>query len=135
MEDISGRIHYILKHYNITAGEFAAKLGIQKSSVSHLLSGRNKPSFQFLTKLNKVFPEINLNWFISGEGDIYKNSITDTGYDRLVENKKLSKEDGKEMHQPEKQERESSDEALNSLQVENVILVYRDDTFKILKKI
>ncbi len=136
MTAISKRIQYILEHYNLTAGQFAEKLGIQKSSVSHLLSGRNKPSFQFLSKLVKAFPEINLNWFITGEGDIFYKSEQDSEYENLSKVKNQPDND-KTLQEFESQpiQKKSADESGSTAnQLEQIIMVYHDDTFKILKK-
>ena len=135
MSSIADRINFILKHYNITAGDFADKLGIQKSSVSHLLSGRNKPSFQFLIKLLKAFPDINLNWFISGDGDIFKNTAPIPEYENLTDFEKIEKNETKEEILPEDiPQKKMVDKTSSNTNVENIIMVYGDDTFKILKK-
>lgn len=68
---INERIGFILKEKNLTANEFAAKLEVRSSNISHIITGRNKPSFDFLEKLISVFPELNTLWLIKGEGDIY----------------------------------------------------------------
>jgi len=62
------RIAHIIRAKNMTAGEFAARLGVQPSNVSHLLSGRNNPSLDFVKKLKETFPEYNLDWIIMGVG-------------------------------------------------------------------
>ena len=134
MDTVNARIHHIIQHYGLSAGEFADRLKIQKSSVSHLLSGRNKPSFQFLIKLLKAFPEINLNWLISGDGDILKNSVQISEYENLkqVENE-LKDEPQKEIIEPEQKKMENNKESKTD-RIENIIMVFNNDTFKILKK-
>lgn len=62
------RIAHIIRAKNLTAAEFAVRLGIQPSNVSHLLSGRNNPSLDFVKKLKETFPEYNLDWLIFGSG-------------------------------------------------------------------
>ena len=62
------RIAHIIRAKNLTAAEFAIRLGIQPSNVSHLLSGRNNPSLDFVRKLKETFPEYNLDWIIMGKG-------------------------------------------------------------------
>ena len=62
------RIAHIIRAKNLTAAEFAVRLGIQPSNVSHLLSGRNNPSLDFVKKLKETFPEYNLDWLIMGTG-------------------------------------------------------------------
>ncbi len=70
MDSFSGRLKKILEQYNLSASQFAQKMEIPKSRVSHLLSGRNKPGFDFLVKLSEVFPELNLKWILTGSGEM-----------------------------------------------------------------
>ncbi|WP_291871103.1 helix-turn-helix transcriptional regulator [Maribacter sp.] len=67
-DDIIKRLTQILKHYSLSASAFADKISVQRSSISHLLSGRNKPSLDFVLRVISVFPEVNLYWFLKGEG-------------------------------------------------------------------
>ena len=62
------RIAHIIRAKNLTAAEFAMRLGIQPSNVSHLLAGRNNPSLDFVKKLKETFPEYNLDWIVLGKG-------------------------------------------------------------------
>jgi len=64
------RIAQILLTEGITAKLFAEKLGVERSSISHLLSGRNKPSLDFLDKFFEQFPDYNPIWLISGKGEM-----------------------------------------------------------------
>jgi len=65
------RIQKILQDYNISSTKLADKLNVQRSSISHILSGRNKPGFEFIQKLLKNYPEINARWLILGKGSVY----------------------------------------------------------------
>ena len=56
--NMTERINKILKYYSLNSSQLADKIGVQRSSISHILSGRNKPSLDFIQKLMKVFPEI-----------------------------------------------------------------------------
>jgi transcriptional regulator with XRE-family HTH domain len=69
------RIERILVKYQITSAQFADIVGVQRSSISHILSGRNKPSFDFIQKILVKYPEINAKWLITGEGDIDSDEI------------------------------------------------------------
>lgn len=66
--DMKDRIAHIIRAKNLTAAEFALRLGIQPSNISHLLSGRNNPSLDFVKKLKETFPEYNLDWIVFGKG-------------------------------------------------------------------
>ena len=67
-DEMKDRIAHIIRAKNLTAAEFALRLGIQPSNISHLLSGRNNPSLDFVRKLKEPFPEYNLDWIIFGMG-------------------------------------------------------------------
>lgn len=67
------RLLQFLKAENITQSQFADNLGIAKASVSHLLAGRNKPSFEMIEKIAAVYPALSLEWLITGSGRMYKS--------------------------------------------------------------
>lgn len=70
MDEFSTRLRELLDYLRITPVGLAEKMGVQRTSFNHLLSGRNKPGFEFLTRLQACYPEVNLNWLISGQGEI-----------------------------------------------------------------
>lgn len=65
--DILDRVRMIMKMNNMNAAAFADKIGVQRSSVSHVLTGRNKPSLDFVEKILIQFPKVNASWLISGQ--------------------------------------------------------------------
>lgn len=67
------RLEIILDYYSLNASAFADKIGVQRSSLSHLLSGRNKPSLDFILKILEEFPEVDLYWMLNGKGNFPKN--------------------------------------------------------------
>lgn len=75
MDEFSTRLKKLLEYLNITPVSLAEKMGVQRTSFNHLLSGRNKPGFEFLTKLHTSYPSINLNWLISGHGSITMDTV------------------------------------------------------------
>ncbi len=139
--DISERIKLIINHYKITSAEFANKVAVQKSSISHLLSGRNKPSFDFINKLAIAFEEISIEWFITGKGSMLVTTL----------DKELDDSKNVQISIPETSVgqidnssnnsgvSESFNDSVNSKtetgnnHPESMILIYNDDTFKILK--
>lgn len=66
------RINLLIKAKNITARQFAEQIGIQPSGMSHILSGRNNPSLDFVLKVVKRWPEVNINWLMLGKGEMYE---------------------------------------------------------------
>ena len=139
------RIEQIIRAKNLTATEFALKLGIQPSNVSHLLAGRNNPSLEFVKKLKETFPEYNLDWIVFGKGPVtVSEPFKDTS---SVKEPIQESEKGKngqlpaddfantlfgtrnfEVHQSVDNQREMKKSPLKS-----IILVYQDDSFELLQ--
>ena len=72
-ESFIKRLEYLLDYYSLSASGFADKIGVQRSSLSHLLSGRNKPSLDFVMKINEIFKDVDLYWILNGEGNFLKS--------------------------------------------------------------
>lgn len=65
------RILAIIKEEDLTAAKFAQEIGVQPSSISHIFSGRNKPSIDLITKILSRFPGISADWILQGKGKMY----------------------------------------------------------------
>jgi transcriptional regulator with XRE-family HTH domain len=65
------RILAIIKEEELTAAKFAQEIGVQPSSISHIFSGRNKPSIDLITKILSRFPGISADWILQGKGKMY----------------------------------------------------------------
>lgn len=76
------RILSFLKFKNIQSSKFADEIGVQRSSISHLLSGRNKPSLEFVQKILIKYPEVNPNWLLLGQGEMLLTAIATNLFDQ-----------------------------------------------------
>jgi len=101
-EKFAERLKKVMKHHALTASAFATKIDVQPSSISHVLSGRNKPSLDLVLKILDAFPEVDLHWLMNGRGSFPKSS--DTPF-RLPSTKKGQKD------------------------IERIIVFYTDGTF------
>ena len=63
------RIELLMKCYNLSPSQFADRTGIQRASVSHIISGRNKPSLEVMLKIYEAFPGLDMKWLMTGIGD------------------------------------------------------------------
>jgi len=102
-EELTERIREIMQEYNCSSSIFADKIGIQRSAVSHILSGRNRASIDVILKILKVFPQINTHWLLTGEGKMTQLN--------LFEKETLTKEDTSNISfvaEPQKTDSESS---------------------------
>tara|TARA_Y100001958_G_C21105909_1_gene454387 strand:+ start:193 stop:528 length:336 start_codon:yes stop_codon:yes gene_type:complete len=95
--EMNERIQKVLSNSGLSASEFSKRLDIQRSRLSHILSGRNKASLDIIKKINDNFPEYTLDWLINGveEPLLYpKTQIIDKKNDKKQEistNKKINK--------------------------------------------
>ncbi len=64
------RIQKIIQLKKLTSSKFADQVGVPRSTISHILSGRNNPSLEFLQKILDTFPDINTEWLVRGEGPV-----------------------------------------------------------------
>lgn len=62
----------------LTAAELADTIGVQRSSVSHVLNGRNNPSFSFIQKMLEQYPSLNSRWLMTGEGEMFQSESKPT---------------------------------------------------------
>jgi transcriptional regulator with XRE-family HTH domain len=72
--NMNNRLKQFLAAENITQAQFADTLNVVRASVSHILSGRNNPSFDFIKAMMANYPSLNMDWLIFGKGKMYKDS-------------------------------------------------------------
>ena len=150
IEDFIKRLEIILDYYSLNASTFADKIGVQRSSLSHLLSGRNKPSLDFILKILEVFPEVDLYWILNGKGTFPKNAIVIEKRENQVEKvfkqntptpfteEKISENLFSEIQNPlktnaletEKMENKNIPKEAFSGEVEKIVFFYKNGTFK-----
>ena len=64
------RIELLMKCYDLSPSQFADRTGIQRASVSHIISGRNKPSLEVMLKIYDAFPGLDMKWLMTGDGEV-----------------------------------------------------------------
>jgi len=63
------RLKELMEYYNLSASAFSDEIDFNRSTISHLISGRNKPSLEFVMKVLDRFPEVSVSWFLYGKGE------------------------------------------------------------------
>ncbi|WP_423999677.1 helix-turn-helix transcriptional regulator [Maribacter sp. IgM3_T14_3] len=104
------RLKKILAHNELSAAAFADLIAVQRSSISHILSSRNKPSLEFIMKIDEAFTEVDLQWLLYEKGTFPRTENTN-----LHPVKVIKKED-KNMDTIKKLDR--------------IVMFYTDGTFK-----
>ena len=98
---INDRVRLIIKANSLSSSEFADRIGVKRSNLSHVLSGRNKPGTEFLAKIIDAFPNVNASWLLTGvqrTGDFQEESDsksvvekTETAISSTSSNKEIEK--------------------------------------------
>ena len=76
--NINDRISKIIEYSSLTPSEFADEIEVQRSSISHITSGRNKPSLDFIVKIKNKYPELSWDWLINDEGEMLQKKDEET---------------------------------------------------------
>lgn len=116
-DNFGKRLTIILDHYGLSASAFADLIQVQRSSISHILSGRNKPSLDFILKLNTACPDINMYWFLNGSGSLTNNATPPSKQSSLNKKSKpsfsVSNHDVKQLKK-----------------IDKIVVFYEDGTFQ-----
>jgi len=131
------RIIEFLRKENKSAAHLAEEIGVQPSGISHILSGRNKPSLDFVIKMLERYPYIRTDWLLFGKGAMYmEQSMQDLFTDQadIKDNRpspsgpddKLSEPVIKEDHLREPE----ADAKVRNLAVERIVWFYSNNSFR-----
>lgn len=123
MGTIQDRIQIIMKTHRLTAASFADKIGVQRSGLSHIMSGRNKPSLDFIQKTLAAFPRVNGDWLITGRQNVTKD---------ISQSQEIA-DDGYKSQRSEVSDNAGDVTSVNTKKraIEKVILFYNDGTYDI----
>lgn len=134
IEEFIKRLEKLLDYYGLTASSFADKIGVQRSSMSHLLSGRNKPSLDFILKITEFFPEVDLYWILNGKGNFPKSDISEKQNEPVLRMENIpndlfrtSSAEGSDFKTESPKTEQKSSYAGN---VEKIVVFYSNGTFK-----
>lgn len=72
--EFTSRLKKVMEFHQLSASMFADKVGVQRSSISHILSGRNKPSLDFILKVTTEFKDVDMYWLLNGNGTFPKSA-------------------------------------------------------------
>lgn len=75
---MNNRLKQFIAAENITQSQFAEKIQVVRASVSHVLSGRNNPGYDFIKAIMLAYPNLNIEWLMLGKGKMYKDSPTES---------------------------------------------------------
>ncbi len=137
-----------MDYKGVSPSEFADRIGVQRSNVTHVLHGRNKPGFQFISKMLETYPDINAKWLLTGNGE-----MLESGAGTKIPKEQPSElfppvgsfvNDQRKETAPEKTTGEAPDETpvppvgeipgglkvVKNREIESIVIFYSDQTFK-----
>lgn len=128
--EFAKRLQKILDYYGLSATAFSDLIAFNRSTISHLLSGRNKPSLEFVLKVLEQFPEVELYWLLNGKGsfpieyvhEVKRNEELDTPISTPVKIPQI------ESHVDQTPPNLHSSEEEKG--IDRIVIFYKDGTFK-----
>jgi transcriptional regulator with XRE-family HTH domain len=133
-----------MDYKGISSSELADTIGVQRSNVTHVLHGRNMPSFQFISKLLETYPEINAKWLIMGSGGMLEQGTVIGQQQLFPENEKINQPEKPATVPPPVDQAEAPPVppkvaapvakqppvTQNKKEIERIVVFYSDQTFK-----
>jgi transcriptional regulator with XRE-family HTH domain len=115
------RLQKILDYYGVSATAFSDEINFNRSTISHLLSGRNKPSLEFVMKVLHKYPEVELYWLLHGNGSFPSEKNVSPTLDQEIQ-KTNSETIEQHFSVKKNQNLEKS--------IERIVIFYKDGSFK-----
>ena len=124
-DDFAKRLQLIMEFYGLSSSGLADEIDFNRSSISHLLSGRNKPSLEFVMKILEKFPDVKLYWLLNGKGNFpdpeLENEISEEKIAITIDSSKDEKLEDEKLSQLSNS---------NNDTIDRIIFFYKDGTFK-----
>ena len=130
------KLRILMQNENLTASKLADILEVKPAAVSHILSGRNKPSFELLCKIVNRFPHINPYWLLGDATEMANATHQQNAPTPAVPS------EGNLFDAPNSTSAQCANSnistptgnvvssALSRSDIEKIIIVYRDQTFE-----
>lgn len=126
-DDFSKRLKEIFDYYELSASSFADKIDVGRASISHVLSGRNKPSLDFVMKVVSTFEEVELYWLLNGKGSFPASSEKKTEQtEKPIQEPQVEQRLTTDLFDQIEQSNTSSQEKI----IKKVIIFYNDGSFE-----
>lgn len=142
------RLQKFLDAENISQAFFAETVGVTRASVSHILSGRNKPGYEFINSMMIHYPRLNIEWMLSGKGKMYKDMASEKDFrnndnigqmqslfPETTDNMTPGSDNNSDIHQSFQnigisETSQSAKTTENKRRIERIVIFYDDNTFE-----
>lgn len=121
-----------MQFYSLTASALADEIDFNRSTISHLISGRNKPSLEFVMKLLQKFPEVNWDWLVLGRGSFPSGTIENEQKKVPPTNSEISKTPSPNLFSEVTEQNTVTPKTdIPSQIIDRIVIFYKNGTFKV----
>ena len=135
------RLQQFIAAENISQAQFADSLNVARAGISHILAGRNKPSYDFLTSLISRYPKLNIEWLMFGKGKMYKEENVEKNQEQIFQEDLFSPQQEFSMPQDTVEEFIEPSDTFNTIgstpklienqrKVKKIIILFDDNTYQ-----
>ena len=137
------KLEILCSKYNLTASSLAKALGVEASAISHIRSGRNKPSYDFVVKILRAFPDVNPDWLLldgdemlrTGQSSLSSAASLFSDFDVPVEAPRFEEKNNIEISEGFAESKNVSmdkkfSQNIGGKQAKRVIVLYTDGSFE-----
>lgn len=117
---IKDRLQMVMKMHSLTNAGFADRVGVQRSSISHIMAGRNKPSLDFIQKTLLAFPRVNAQWLITGKQEASQHEVVTASVNEKKDPENTATKASEVKEHENAKERE----------IERIVVFYSDGTYQ-----
>ncbi|MBN2813847.1 MAG: helix-turn-helix transcriptional regulator [Bacteroidales bacterium] len=136
------RIQQLINKLGYTTARFADEIGVQRSGISHIISGRNQPSYDLLVKILSRFPDISTDWFLLGKGEMFRHHENEVfREDNQLKSSRQNKQPdlfssktdsfSKSDHPDKKEDTEKVSNVTNVNNINRILILHNDGTFNV----
>jgi transcriptional regulator with XRE-family HTH domain len=129
LQAITLKIKELIRAKGWQDSRFADTIGVQRSSISHLLSGRNKAGIELIMRILKFMPDVNLYWLLANDAVIFKNEMLSDSSEEDVYTNGIFQEKQTPKTQKNKELQEEKRKKNKSKEIQRVMVFYTDGTF------
>lgn len=130
-DEFSQRLQRVMEYYDLSAAAFADAIDVGRSSISHIISGRNKPSLDFVLKIVQTYPDVELYWLLNGKGSFPSHEVTGRSPVASASTASISpKPERSNGNKTTDLPTPNSETALPGKKIKKIVIFYSDGTFE-----
>mgnify|MGYP006049716829 CR=1 FL=1 len=135
--DMRERLLELMNQLNMSPTQFASAIGASRTTIQHIMSGRNEPSLKIITSIYETFPSVDIKWLLKGEGAAFSNQSQITDYplfendeNRYFQNEVRNEIKNSKQKTDNKKNTINLTSNLNNKKIKEIVVFFEDGTFE-----